>query len=292
MSLSCQKDSAKYGLPADIFPSIRYFVSKRHCSIRVLAASKGDGYESERLLACAETASIRGSKKQSVTVEAATASRDYTYVVLWFEHVYFVRVAGGQTHRISTRHAHHVTLAYLPALSELQRKRMEEGLNELLSSWWSEDYSSRPYALLRFRKFLVGRPKSEWLKTLHPSHEYHISTLSQWPDKKTVFTFRETTGVCDDWRCLQPLIHEDLLRFATPPREWLQAEDLAVPLTTSEKEDLFYRYVLRDRNCFPLSSGNRLYIWIRSTDHPLLFSCSEVFVFVSIGVKLVFIEQK
>ena len=147
MSFSYQKDPANYFLPADIFPSIRYFVPKHYCSIRGQAASKGDGYEAERLLACAETASHRGFKKQSVTVKAGIASRDYTYVALWFDHVYFVRVAGGQTQRTATRYAHHVTLAYLPAVTELERKRMEEGLNELLSSWWWKTIAPGPMHL-------------------------------------------------------------------------------------------------------------------------------------------------
>ena len=250
MSFAYQKDPANYFLPADIFPSIRYFVPKHYCSISVQAASKGDGCEEERLLACAETASHRGAKKQSVSVKAGNASRDYTYVALWFDHMYFVRVAGGQTQQTVTRYAHHVTLAYLPAVSELERKRMEEGLNKLLSSWWCEEYYSRPEALLRFRKFCVGQRKSEWPKTLRSSDEYDICYLNQWPDidKKDVFTCRETTGVCDDWPSLQQLIHKDLLRFATPPREWLEAADLKVTLSTLQKEDLFRRYFLRDRN--------------------------------------------
>ena len=249
MSLSFQNDPDNYCLPPDIFPLIRYFVPKRDCSIRVRAASKVDEYAKERLLACAESAAHRGSKTQSVTVKEGIASRDYTYVALWFDHVYFVRVAGGQTQRIATRYAHHVTLAYLPVVTEPERKRMEEGLNNLLSSWWCEDSCCRPEELLRFRKFFVGLHKSEWPKNLHSSHEYFIGYLHQWPDKEGVFTYRETTGVCDDWPCLQELISQDLLRFATPPREWLEAED------TLQKEQLFHRYYLRDRNCFPLSSG-------------------------------------
>ena len=91
-------------------------------------------------------------------------SRDFIYVALWFRHLYFVRAGRQETQRIFTRYPHHVTLAYLLALSELQRKRIEEGLNEVLRSWWSEDCFSTHYALLGFRKFLSGRPKSEWPK--------------------------------------------------------------------------------------------------------------------------------
>ena len=258
MSVSYEKESGKYYLPADIYTSIRYYVCKHDCSITVSAATKGDGYESERLLACAETASLRESKEQTVVVEAATASLHYTYVARWFQHLYFVDVGSKETKRIFTRYPHHVTLAYLPALSELQRKQIEEGLNELLSSWWSEDHISRPDALLRFRKFLVGLPESEWPKNLHPSYPYHICALNRWPGLDKVFTYKATNGVCDEWSYLRKLIHADLLRFATLPREWVQAENVNVPLTMSQKEDLFHRYVHRDRNCFLLTLRNRL----------------------------------
>ena len=244
MSSSSAEDAAPYFLHVKKYHSIRYFVPQSNCSIKVQAASTGDGYEPDRLRACTAFAKLRGSKQQTVTMEAAPASRAYTYVALWFEHLHFVRFTSAQTQRIFTRYPHHVTLAYLPAMCERERKRIEDGLNGLLISWWSGDWLSRPYALLSFRKFLEGRHKSDWPKNLHPTYPYDFSTLNRWPGLDGVYTFRDTSGVLDHWAYLEKLIRQDLLRFATPPREWKQE------LSPAQKKELFYSYVSRDRMCF------------------------------------------
>ena len=139
------------------FSKLRFYVKREDIRVRVIESTKKGLDEEERTRACANTSLVATSGRNAVPT-TCDASACYTYVTLWFDTLYF-RTSFTNDSFARTKDAHHISLAYLPSLTENVRQKMETHANEVLDAWFEmrKTPHQRPAALLTSRGILLGR---------------------------------------------------------------------------------------------------------------------------------------
>jgi hypothetical protein len=205
-------------LHASIFSNMRLYVPLGDCWIVVREGAKGDSYEEERLLACQESAEA-GEKQVEVEGDNSALSQTrktsfthYTYMAFQFRKAYFkVNSEGNQGPRMAaTRWAHHITLAYLPARTRDEMRRMAKDSNELLADWFATKPDGRPLDLLTSRSFLIGRHACDFVNNDRPSD------YDRWPNSD-VYTSGRSNFLDMEWGQICELVDNNLLSFVHEP---------------------------------------------------------------------------
>ena len=191
----------------------------------MLEGTKGDAYEAERLesLVKDDVANDFVQKQLEEDAEAASqrwgkALTGYTYVAVWFDRVSFRMIFPGGVRMLSTRWAHHITLAYLPWMDWAQRDSLQKSLNVLFHEWTITAPSFKPTSLLTSRSILIGRRA----RGLPP--DFLRMAIDNWPGSD-VYTFMRTDFLNESWARLSDLIDDGLLQFCLDPKELTVLKD-------------------------------------------------------------------
>lgn len=193
------------------FQNLRLNVKYGCCRIRVTEGTKGDAYEAERMESLVKDGTAQDFVQKQLEEGAEAASQrwgkaltGYTYVALWFDRVSFRMIFPGGVYMLSTRWAHHITLAYLPWMDYAERASLQKSLNELFHEWTTTASSSRPTSLLTSRSILIGRRARDL------PEDFLRMALDKWPGSD-VYTFMRSDFFNEPWDRLSDLIDDGLL---------------------------------------------------------------------------------
>ena len=212
------------------FSNMRLHVKLSDCSIEVHEGMKGDCYNEDRLAVCCSAAAVAlplaevaEAKVEKMAIENDTQDTSeqmtkcvthYTYVALRFKVASFRVVSGSQQdakeRRAVTSYAHHITLAYLPSMSERNRNEMRKSMNILLCDWPSIDAECRPMELLSSRGFEVGGRKRDVVG------DDSVDESEKWPDTD-VFTWYRSNFLCKSLEQVLSLVDNGRFRFINEP---------------------------------------------------------------------------
>ena len=178
----------------DYFASLRFHFEEGDCRIRVMRNDKGDEREEERRISCEQTADDRrAGRRQGRELEAEEPLADharrrtrtqYTYIALWFDRLYFKRLsAEHEVVWMATRWPHHISLCYLPWMSDSLVRALSSSLQQVLSDWWyflkRGHPLERPLAILSSRRFSIGT------HDIHQSNDLGPNADFMWSDRDT-----------------------------------------------------------------------------------------------------------
>ena len=204
-----------------IFADIRLFVPKEYIRISVYEGVKGDYFEEERMQACSITENQcrnpQADGLSSVRNQTLPMARThYTYVALYLRGAQF-RIVGKENQKSPERFAtvrwiHHVTLAYLPLITQREMRAMEAALNELIAEWLVIEPKLRPVSLLTSRGLVEGRRAEDFGK------DDMLLEVDRWRDTD-IYTWNHSDFINMEWEQLCKLIDNGLLLFAHEPKE-------------------------------------------------------------------------
>ena len=185
-----------------------------------MRSSKGDDDEEERLAAYEQTAKSDSLKRRSGLEAEPGRNREaepgynrdqYTYVALWFDRMYFKpNLMSSVSGWMQTRSAHHISLAYLPFMSDSSMEFLRSSLTEVLGDWWATPPAERPLALLPSRKFIIGTHCEETSFDGSPDNRFIWST-------QTTFNFETSDFKSECSADLRELLDEGRIRLVNDP---------------------------------------------------------------------------
>ena len=240
----------------DYFASLRFHFEEGDCRIRVMRNDKGDEREEERRISCEQTADDRrAGRRQGRELEAEEPLADharrrtrtqYTYIALWFDRLYFKRLS--VEHEVvwmATRCPHHISLCYLPWMSDSLVDALLSSLQRVLSDWWDllkfGDPLERPLAILSSRRFSIGT------HDIHQSNDLGPNADFMWSDRDT-YAFGDSDFMHESMEDLRVLLDEGRIRLKRDPASLVRliAEHGSGPESKAEMARLCINFHRRD----------------------------------------------
>ena len=211
----CVVQDGKIYLHQDSFASLRLFVDRHHCRVRVTEGHRGDAYDDD-------------------SIEHDGTGQLYTYVAVWFDEARFrmeSRQHGPQMH--ATRWPHHVSLAYLPWMPPSERDALATSLGDLLDDWWTTAPEVRPNSLLSSRRFFVGTHSPDNNSSYRPNPSYVWSPTP-------VYDFDTLDFIREEWSDIKELLDEGRILFVNVPIEL--ADSMEVNAANEVTRSLMYEF--------------------------------------------------
>ena len=228
-------DQDTYVLEAAHVGQFRYFAKEGEVFVQVSVGTKGDGFQQERDDICQLSASERkklhprheateGAEECDESLTVKRNNQHYTYVAMWFVSLYAMEGSGKDTW-LKTKKWHHITLAYLPLLTEKAMADLQNAMNSCIRRWWellkvSKKIGSqwlaesRSRELLPMRKIDIIGTKTELREE---GGEEDIPAFHQWPGTD-LYTIRRSKLGNLSKKELEGILTENKARWVTTPK--------------------------------------------------------------------------